>query len=120
MPEPKNDFSSDFAHLVEDWRRKHHLREDEPLLVCLDLFRLHQEHWDSIRRKELPSFSDLRDSLLQLQEQAVTLQRLSAVLLEELRQHPTSKRFIEPTVAGLVLTAAFSVVTGMLIGRFIL
>lgn len=120
MPEQKNEFSTDFANLVEDWRRKHHLREDEPLLVCLDLFRLHQEHWDSIRRKELPSFSDLRDSLLQIQEQATILQRLSAVLLEELRQHPRPKRFVEPTVAGLILTAAFSVLTGILIGSFIL
>jgi hypothetical protein len=120
MSEPNDNFSADFTNLLEDWRRKHHLREDEPLLLCLELFRIHQEHWDNIRRKELPSFSDFRDSLIQLQQQANALQRHVAALLEELRQYPKPSRFVAPTVGGLLLTALFAVVTGILIGKFLL
>lgn len=120
MSEPKDKFAADFANFIEEWRQKHHLREDEPLLLCLDLFRIHQEHWDDIRRKELPSFSDFRDSLLQLQRQANALQRQVAALLDELRRHSTKRRLVTPTLAGLLLTAAFSVVTGILIGKFFL
>lgn len=120
MSEPNDTFSADFANRIEDWRRKHHLREDEPLLLCLDLFRLHQEHWDNLRRKELPSFSEFRDSLIQLQQAATVLQRYIAPLLEEMRRHPQPGGMVTPTVAGLLLAVAFSVATGILIGKFLL
>jgi hypothetical protein len=119
MSEQKDKISADFALLIEEWRRTHHLREDEPLLLCLELFRIHQEHWDDVRRKELPSFSDFRDSLVQLQQQANALQRHVTALLEELRRYPEPSRLVAPTVGGLVLTAVFSVATGILIGRFL-
>jgi hypothetical protein len=120
MAEPNDKLSADFTKFIEDWRKKHQLREDEPLLLCLELFRIHQEHWDNLRRKELPSFEDFRDSLLQLQQEAAGVQRHVIALMEELREHPKSNRFISPTLGGLLLTALFSVATGILIGKFIL
>ena len=63
MPEPNDNLSEDFAKAMEAWRRKYQLREDDPLLLCLELFRIHQDHWDDIRRKDVPSFAKFRDSL---------------------------------------------------------
>ncbi|MCI0539296.1 MAG: hypothetical protein L0Z50_29160 [Verrucomicrobiales bacterium] len=120
MPETNDNFSDDFAKAIEGWRRKYHLREDEPLLLCLELFRIHQDHWDSIRRKELPSFSEFRDSLIALQQQSNAIQRHESDLLTELRRYPKPSRFIAPTLAGLLLTALFSAITGILIGKFVL
>lgn len=120
MPETNDHFSEEFAKAMEGWRRRYHLREDEPLLLCLELFRIHQDHWDSIRRKELPSFSEFRDSLIQLQQQSNFLQRHEAALLEELRRYPKPSRFVAPTLVGLLLTALFSAITGLLIGKFLL
>jgi hypothetical protein len=120
MPETNDNFSEDFAKAIEAWRRKHQLREDDPVVLCLELFRIHQDHWDSIRRKEFPSFSEFRDSFIQLQQQTNAIQRHEAVLLEELRRYPKPSRFTTPTVTGLLLTAVFAAVTGLLIGKFVL
>ena len=46
MPEPNDNLSEDFANAMESWHRKHQIREDDPLLLCLELFRIHQDHWD--------------------------------------------------------------------------
>ncbi|MCI0538184.1 MAG: hypothetical protein L0Z50_23505 [Verrucomicrobiales bacterium] len=120
MSETNDRFSDDFAKAIEGWRRKYHLREDEPLLLCLELFRIHQEHWDDLRRKEYPSFSEFRDSMIALQQQSNSIQRHEASLLEELRRYPKPSRFVAPTLAGLILTALFSAITGVLIGKFLL
>lgn len=118
--QPKGNVSDAFAKVIEEWRDKHKLREDEPLLLCLELFRIHQEHWDELRRKELPAYSDLAETLRQFQQETDAVQRHTLALMEELRKHPASDRFISPTIGGLLLTALFAVVTGVLIGRFIL
>jgi hypothetical protein len=44
MPQPENHRPNDFARAIERWRRQRGLREDEPLLLCLEMFRLHQDH----------------------------------------------------------------------------
>lgn len=120
MPEPEKLPHDDFAVAIDRWRRQRGLREDEPLLLCLELFRIHQEHWDAIRRQELPSFTEFRDILAQFDRQTHALVRLVNTLIEELRRHPKPARFVEPSLAGLVLTAFFAIVTGILIGRFTL
>lgn len=120
MSEPNDNFTEDFAKAIEAWRRKYQLRDDDPVVLCLELFRIHQNNWDSIRRKEFPSFSEFRDALLQLQQQAVAIQRHESGLLEELQKYPKPSRFMAPTVTGLLLTAAFAVVTGVLIGKYVL
>jgi hypothetical protein len=120
MQEPNDNFGQDFAKAIDAWRRKYQLREDDPLVLCLELFRIHQEHWDNIRRKEFPSFSEFRDSLMQLQQQATVIQRHEAGLLEELRRYPKPSRFLAPTVTGLLLTAVFAATTGLLIGKYLL
>ena len=120
MPEPNDNLSEDFAKAMEAWRRKYQLREDDPLLLCLELFRIQQDHWDDIRRKDVPSFAEFRDSLTQLEQQASAIQRHEAQLFEELSRYPKPSRFIAPTLAGLLLTALFAAVTGILIGRFLL
>jgi len=120
MSERNDNFAEDFVKAIDAWRRKHQLPEDDPVILCLELFRIHQDHWDSIRRKEFPSFSEFRDSFIQLQQQTNAIQRHESVLLEELRRYPKPSRFMAPTVTGLLLTAIFATVTGLLIGKFLL
>jgi hypothetical protein len=120
MPESNDNFAEDFAKAIEAWRRRHELHDDDPVVLCVELFRIHQEHWDNIRRREFPSFSEFRESLTQLQQQATVIQRHESGLLEELRRYPKPSGFIAPTVAGLLLTAVFAVITGILVGKYLL
>lgn len=109
-----------FQQAIAEWRQKHQLREDEPLLLCLELFSIHQQQWDAIRREELPSFAEFRDSLLQLSKETSAFQRQSADLMEELRRYKSATRLVAPSVMGLLLTATFALLAGILIGRYLL
>jgi hypothetical protein len=120
MPAPQNKLSEDFARIINDWRKKHQLREDEPLLLCLELFQIHQAHWDAIRRQELPSFSDFSESLKKLHQDAAAFQRHADALTDELRRYKSSARLVAPSITGLILTAIFAALAGLLIGKFLL
>jgi hypothetical protein len=111
--------AEDFTRLIAEWRKKHHLREDEPLLLCLELFQMHQTRWDTIRRQELPSFSDFGESLKKLQQDAAVFQRQAATLTDEMRQYKSASRLVAPSVTGLILTAIFAAIAGWLVGRFL-
>jgi hypothetical protein len=120
MPEATDNLSDDFTKAMEAWRQKHKVRDGDPLLFCLELFRIHQDHWDAIRRKEMPSFAEFRDSLLALKQQANAIQRHEASLLEEMAHYPKPSRFVAPSITGLLLTALFAAITGILIGKYLL
>lgn len=120
MPALQNKLSEDFAKLVNEWRQKHQIREDEPLLLCLELFQLHQSHWDAIRRQELPSFSDFGESLKKLHQDAAAFQRQAGTLTEELRRYKSASSLVAPSITGLILTAVFATLAGLFIGKFLL
>ena len=120
MATPPNKLTEDFACAIGEWRKKHQLRDDDPILLCLELFQLHQSHWDALRRQELPSFSDFGDALKKLHEDTVAFQRQANILTEELRRYKSTSRLVAPSVAGLILTAIFAALAGLLIGKFLL
>jgi hypothetical protein len=117
---PEPGFDAEFQAAIEEWRKRHGLREDDAVLLCLELFRIHQDHWDRLRRKELPSFQDLRDSLSKLGETLTILQRDTSTLLEALHQHRGGQVWIPPTVAAILLAIGAALGAGILIGRFCL
>ena len=51
------DFDEEFTKAVAEWRDKHRLREDDAVTLLVELFRIHQQHWDELRRREIPAFS---------------------------------------------------------------
>jgi len=114
------DSSDDFQKAVAQWRERHQIREDEAILLCLELFQIHQRHWDELRRRELPSFTEFRDSLNQLRSTTILVRRDAAALVEELRRYQGGRKFIAPSVAGVIATALLALAAGVLIGRFVL
>lgn len=120
MPAPQSKLSEDFARLINEWRKKHQLRDDDPLLLCLELFQLHQTHWDAIRRQELPSFSDFGETLKKLHQDTSLFQRQASGLTEALRRYKSTSNLIAPSITGLILTAIFAALAGLLIGKFLL
>ena len=118
-PKPEPSFDAEFQTAIDEWRKQHRLREDDAVLLCLELFRIHQENWDRLRRKELPSFQDLRDSLIKLGESVTLLQRHGSTLLEALHQHRGGQVWIPPTVMAILLVIGAALGAGILIGRFL-
>src|SRR2546427_13166818 len=111
----KTDYSSDFDRSVETWKRKHGVREDDAVLLCVELFRIHQVHWDQIRHEEMPAFQEFRDSILKLTEAAKVFQRQSALLLDQLRQ-TKSRKPSWPIFVTVIVAAC----VGIAIGKFAL
>ena len=119
-PEPEPSFDAEFQAAIDAWRKQHRLREDDAVFLCLELFRIHQGHWDRLRRKELPSVQDLRDSLIKLGETVTLLQRQGSTLLEALHQHKGGQAWIPPTVTAILMAIGAALGAGILIGRFLL
>jgi hypothetical protein len=82
------DFDEDFTKAVTEWRDKHRLREDDAVMLLVELFRIHQRHWDELRRREIPSFEQFRTDIAKLVGAAQTFQQQTAALLELLQSQP--------------------------------
>ena len=82
------DFDEEFDQAVAEWRDEHRLREDDAVMLLVELFRIHQRHWDEVRRREIPSFEQFRANIAKLAESARKFQGQSVALLEVLRSHP--------------------------------
>ena len=80
------DFQKEFDEALEAWRQRHHIRDEDVILLCLELFRIQQEHWDAIRRRDFPPFQEFRDTVLKLAETAAQIQRQASPLIAELRR----------------------------------
>src|SRR3989442_860635 len=73
-------FDEEFDETVAEWRDKHLLREDDAVMLLVELFRIHQRHWDEIRRREMPSFELFRGDIGKLVESAKIFQQQAAAV----------------------------------------
>src|ERR1700743_1225831 len=89
MPQNEQpDFDEEFAKAVAEWRDKHRLREDDAVILLVELFRIHQQHWDELRYRDIPSFGEFRADITRLAAIARTFEGQTTALLEVLRSHP--------------------------------
>jgi hypothetical protein len=110
-------FDEEFDAAVAEWRDEHRLREDDAVMLLVELFRIHQRHWDEIRRREIPSFEQFRADIAKLVEAARTFQGQSAALLELLRSQPPAHPAARITRTAAFFAALASLLAGYLIGR---
>jgi hypothetical protein len=111
------DFDEDFTKAVAEWRDKHRLREDDAVMLLVELFRIHQRHWDELRRREIPSFEQFRGDITKLVGAAQIFQQQSAALLEVLRNQPPAHRAAKITRAAAIFATLAALLAGYLIGR---
>jgi len=119
MPPPTEqpDFDEEFDKAVAEWRDKHRLREDDAVILLVELFRIHQRHWDELRRREMPSFTEFRADITKLADVARTFHGQTATLLEVLRNQPPAFRAARISRAAAIFAAIASLLAGYLIGR---
>ena len=111
------DFDEDFTKAVAEWRDKHRLREDDAVTLLVELFRIHQKHWDELRRREIPAFSEFRADIGKLADAARTFQVQSSSLLEAMRGQPMANRAVRITRPAAIFAALACLLGGYLIGR---
>jgi hypothetical protein len=111
------DFDEEFAKAVAEWRDKHRLREDDAVILLVELFRIHQRHWDEIRRREIPSFEQFRADIGKLVTASQTFHQQSAALLEALRAQSPASGAARITRASAIFAALAALLAGYLIGK---
>ena len=111
------DFDEDFTKAVAQWRDQHRLREDDAVVLLVELFRIHQQHWDELRRREIPSFELFRADIAKLVGAAQTFQQQTGALLELLRSQPPAHRAERITRAAAVFATLAALLAGYLIGK---
>jgi hypothetical protein len=115
---PLPDFDEEFTKAVAEWRDHHRLREDDAVILLVELFRIHQRHWDELRRREIPVFAEFRTDIGRLAESARTFQVQSTALLETMGKHPAGVRPVQITRAAAIFAALACLLGGYLIGKF--
>jgi hypothetical protein len=111
------DFEDAFDASIAEWRNKHRLQEDDAVMLLIELFRIHQQHWDEIRHRELPSFAEFRTDIAKISEGARTFHVQSTALLDTIRKSSVggASGGVNPNTA--ILAALACLFAGYLIGR---
>ena len=101
------DFDEDFLQAIAKWKEQHKVRDDDTVWLLLDLFRIHQNHWDEIRHRQMPSLDEFENDIVALTEATRILKERAAKEI----------RVVElPTAIIAAFTAA---IAGFLIGKFL-
>lgn len=122
--EIKPDFDEEFLQTLKEWREKHKIRDDDAVHLLVEMFRIHQKHWDAIRLRQMPSLDQFRSNVTAATEAAQAVREQITALIETLEKHPnaTPVETIQKQQAVNAVIAAVlgGLLIGILIGRFLL
>lgn len=92
---------------IEKWKAQHKLKDDDTVFLLLDLFRIHQSHWDELRDRQMPSLDGFKADIASLTQTTNILKKRAEKEL----------RIVElPTV---ILITFAALLAGCLIGIFL-
>ena len=111
------DFDEEFNQAITQWREQHKLPEGDAVLLLVELFRVHQHHWDALRRRELPSFEQFRTDITSLADAAKTFQLQVSTLVETLKKQSPVQRDEKISVTAAVFAVVAAMLGGYLIGK---
>jgi hypothetical protein len=109
------DFDEEFTQAVANWREQHKPREDDATLLLIELFRIHQKHWDALRSREMPSFNQFRSDIGLLTQTTKTFQQDTATLIELLKNQPQTHNAVKVTRIAACFAALACLLAGYLI-----
>ena len=111
------DFDEEFNQAITQWREQHKLPEGDAVLLLVELFRIHQHHWDTLRRRELPSFEQFRTDITSLADAAKTFQVQVSMLLETLKKQSPIERDEKISIPAATFAVVAALLGGYLIGK---
>ena len=99
------DFDDEFLQAIAKWREQNKIKDDDLILLLMDLFRIHQNHWDELRRRQMPSLAEFQADVAVLVEATKTIKEKAV----------KQARAVDLPVALWAAVAAM--LAGILIGR---
>lgn len=117
--ETKPDFDEEFLQTLKEWREKHKIPDDDAVHLLVEMFRIHQKHWDAIRQRQMPSLDQFRSNVTAATEAAQAVREQVTALIETLEKHPNATPVESIPKLQAINAAAAAVLGGLLIGIFI-
>ena len=102
---------------IDEWRSRHKIQEDDAVLLLLELFRIHQEHWDVLRRYDMQCLDPVRDDIASLLAANQNLCRQLEINTGLLRGAGCISKGSVVTRAAACLAALAGTLAGFLLGH---
>ena len=122
--ETKPDFDEEFLQTLNQWREKNKIRDDDAVYLLVELFRIHQKHWDALRQRQMPSLDQFRNDITTVTQSAKSFREKLEELIEALAAHPTAEpvKTIPLPEANYAAAAALlgGLLIGLVLGKFLL
>jgi hypothetical protein len=117
--ETKPDFDGEFLQTLDAWREKNKIRDDDAIYLLVELFRIHQNHWDELRRRQMPSLDQFRSEIGDATESARSLSEKLQEVIEILAVQPGAAPIKTIPRSEAVFATSAAILSGLLIGLFL-
>jgi hypothetical protein len=114
--ETKPDFDEEFLQTLKEWKEKNKIRDDDAVYLLVEMFRLHQKHWDALRQRQMPSLDQFRSDVAAVTESAKSFREKTEDLIDALLALPTAAPVKTILLTEAKYAAATALLGGLLIG----
>jgi len=114
--ETKPNFDEEFLQTLGQWKEKNKIRDDDAVFLLVELFRIHQKHWDELRRRQMPSLDQFRSDITAVTESAKSFREKLEELIEALAAQPAVVPVKTLPLSEAKYAAATALLGGLLIG----
>ena len=115
------DYDAEFQRAIQQWRGRYRIKEDDTVMLLLELFRIHQVHWDGIRQRDTVGLLEFRKMIEKQNESMKTFQSNVDTVTHLLRQREDTRKR-KAVAEGIAVTTVILLIlgTGLLLGKFFL
>ena len=114
--ESKPDFDEEFLQTLSQWKEKNKIRDDDAVYLLVELFRIHQKHWDALHQRQMPSLDQFRGDITAVTESSKSFREKLEELIEALAAHPAAMPIKTLPLSEAIYAAAAALLGGLLIG----
>ena len=114
--ETKPNFDEEFLQTLGQWKEKNKIRDDDAIFLLVELFRIHQKHWDALRQRQMPSLDQFRSDITAVTESAKSFREKLEELIEALAAQPAVVPVKTLPLSEAKYAAATALLGGLLIG----
>ena len=114
--ETKPNFDEEFLQTLGQWKEKNKIRDDDAVYLLVELFRIHQKHWDALRHRQMPSLDQFRSDITAVTESSKSFREKLEELIEALAAHPAAVPIKTLPLSEAIYAAAAALLGGLLIG----
>jgi hypothetical protein len=117
--ESQPDFDEEFLQAIKQWRERYKVQDNDAVFLLMELFRIHQKHWDELRRRQMPSLDQFRTDVTAVTESAKSFREKLEDLIEALATHPAAVPVKTIPLPEAIYAAAAALLGGLFIGSIL-